>query len=173
MHGIREILGDGPRRISQAGCLLTLLATAANYYGRDHGANWSVSALNKHFQKKQLFTGSGLRFAAVLRELGFAPADRDRVDQIAIQKHLATDLVIIGIDYKPGHSSGYSDADHFAMLTDYEENTGVFIGVDPIFGHHVTYLGNPLSLYPPVDVPWIACEAIHLSAKDPEKMRTP
>lgn len=172
MAGNRDELGFGPKRISQSGCLLTDIAMAVNYYGRDHGANWTVSALDKYLEKKKLFTGSGLLVADALHALGLT-ASRGVLDIGKVRRHLATDLIIVGIDYRPGHSSAYSPADHFVLLTDYHEDQDAYAGIDPILGMRVTYRGNPLALYPSLEVPWVACEAIHLSVKDPEKMRTP
>lgn len=112
-HGTHQ-LGEGPKTIGQAGCMLACMTMAARHIR----SNPDLGILDAHLLIDQVdgFSGSGLILEKAARALGMHVDDRARFDQLAVATSLASEKpVIIGVDYKGGHSSGFSGADHFVL----------------------------------------------------------
>ena len=111
-HGART-LGTGPRTIGQAGCLLTCFVMA---HRSMHGASIGVLEAHARISIAGGFVGSGLITGKAAAALGMVILDRAAFNADEASRHLAARRpVVIGIDYKAGASSGFSDADHFVL----------------------------------------------------------
>jgi hypothetical protein len=135
-------LGEGTRTIGQSGCLLACLAMAEARASQRPPMR--LDALSQALVDDGAFAGSGLVWASALTTLGLAGAVRT-YDQARAGAELAAGrLVVVGLDYKPGRSSGVSDADHFAVLV---EQTGTYAAIlDPATGTLVR-IANVASTY--------------------------
>lgn len=162
-NGNRDVLGQGPRTIAQAGCLLTCIAMCANFFSATSWRRWTVSSLNRKLQEKNLFAGSGLIVDRALKFLGLSgwrgPFEKDKV----IQALAEGKLVIVGVDYKPGRSSGQSDADHFVVFTKYNDHK-TFEAIDPATGLVVTFDDDRVVHHASKTILWRACEALIVSS---------
>lgn len=129
-HG-RQILGDGPKTIGQAGCLLCCLVMAARHI--KNTPNLHVLEAHLRIDSVDGFAGSGLVLPKAARALGLKVEDRGRFETFAVAAALAADKpVIVGIDYKQGQSSGMSSADHFVLAL--SSSTHAFGYADPAIG---------------------------------------
>lgn len=117
-HGPMK-LGDGKRTIGQAGCLLSCLVMSA----RALTPNKKITVLGAQglIDDVSGFVGSALRVPAACKALGMQMVERatPRIDDIARDLDEGRP-VILGVDYKPGASSGFSDSDHFVLATELE-----------------------------------------------------
>lgn len=111
-HGAR-VLGRGPRTIAQAGCLLSCLVMAHRAL---HGGMLGVLEAHARIDIKGAFVGSGLVLDKAAAALSMRVVERAEfhADQAADAISLGQP-VIVGVDYKQGASSGFSDADHFVL----------------------------------------------------------
>jgi hypothetical protein len=142
-HGPRQ-LGHGPRTFALAGCLLACWTMAA----RAITGNRGLTILEAHHRIMAAggFAGSGLRRHVASRVLGLRMVDPDgsepfdRAQLVEELRHAYP--VILGLDYKPGRSSGFSDADHFVLAVSHESGSVGY--VDPATGttRHLL-LGGP------------------------------
>lgn len=143
-HGAEQ-LGSGARTIGAAGCLLSCLTMVARSLTGHRG----LTVLEAHERIKRAggFVGSGLKRGTAARALGLRLVDADgseRFDIDGVRAELAQGRpVIAGIDYRPGRSSGLSDADHFVVIID-EDDDGSLIFADPAQGAFVA-VRTPLS----------------------------
>jgi len=76
--------------------------------------------------------------------LGMSIDSRVRVgahESAALKEHIqAGNPVVIGVDYSSAaQGSNFSDADHFLVLTDYDEGSGTFIGQDPLGKENIRF----------------------------------
>lgn len=157
--GIDETLGVGNRTIAQAGCMLTCLTMACNEL---QGSKFSVQQMNRMLIQANCFAHSGLLFEKALARLGLRQVNRKTASPIDVQMEVeANRAVLLGIDYRPGRSSGFSIADHFILACKF--TNGGFDCVDPATGRWVR-LDNKLSRQyknnKGVDVQWQAVEMI-------------
>lgn len=115
-HGTRT-LGRGQRTIGGSGCLLCCFV----YVTRALTGVLDLPLLDAHQRilKADGFSGSGLRRHRAARALGMKLRDEDGSEPFdfeVVRAELAAGRpVILGIDYKTGRSSGFSDADHFVV----------------------------------------------------------
>ena len=124
-------LGFGKRTVGQAGCLLSCLTMAA----RALTPNKSLTVLGAHglIVDADGFIGSSLKVPGACRALGMRFEERSAPRLDALTTDLAEGRpVILGIDYKPGASSGFSDADHFVLALEFDAGRILFI--DPATG---------------------------------------
>lgn len=124
-------LGTGSRSIAQAGCLLTSLTLAA----RALTPNTTLSVTGAHalILAAHGFLGSALDVPRACQALGFRLAARAAFERGALAGELSAGRpVVLGIDYRPGHSSGFSDADHFVLALGLEG--GALTYIDPARG---------------------------------------
>jgi hypothetical protein len=129
-HGPMK-LGSGRRTIAQAGCLLSCLVMAA----RALTPNKKLTVLGAHglIVDSSGFVGSSLKVPVAAKALGMRFEERAELRDDAIMTDLAEGRpVIVGVDYKPGASSGFSDCDHFALAIEYD--AGALHVVDPATG---------------------------------------
>lgn len=140
-HG-RQILGDGPKTIGQAGCLLCCLVMAARHI--KNTPNLHVLEAHLRIDSVDGFAGSGLVLNKAARALGLKLEDRGRFETLTVAAALASDNpVIVGIDYKQGQSSGMSSADHFVLAL--SSSTHAFGYADPATGQcHVMDMQKPI-----------------------------
>lgn len=155
-HG-PHILGEGRRTIGQAGCLLSCLVMAA----RALTPNRSLTVLGAHdlIEDADGFVSSALRLPAACKALGMILESRETYGERPFLTDIANHRpVILGIDYKPGHSSGFSDADHFVICIDADPLMAQVI--DPATGTLVTLdLRETVYRNKPADI----CEMIRIS----------
>ncbi len=129
-HGPMK-LGDGKRTVGQAGCLLVSLTLAA----RALTPNRKLTVLGAHalIDDAHGFIGSSLKVPVACKALGIRLIERasPRID--AMEMDIAEGKpVIIGVDYKAGASSGFSDVDHWVLAI--EIDAGRLHVVDPATG---------------------------------------
>lgn len=136
-HGT-EVLGHGPRKHSQAGCFHACWVMAM----RALTGNRSLTVLEVHARilAADGFSGSGLRRQRAAKALGLELADPDGSEpfdpDVARAELDAGRPVIVGVDYRPGRSSGFSDSDHFMLLVGHGKDG--FTAVDPASGRKIT-----------------------------------
>lgn len=144
-------LGDGPRTVSQAGCLLCCLTQAARLLTssprllveeallRIRRNGGFARALDGHMT-------SALVVPAAALAVGLKVVERTKsLDEV--ERWLDDGkLVIVGVDYKDGASSGFSAADHFVLAVKMKGR--VLTVADPAFGRllpleldHLAYKG--------------------------------
>lgn len=119
-HGTM-LLGGGPKTVSKAGCLLCCLVMAARECVPAFG-NFTVKSAIERLRLVEAFgrdlTGrqtSAMIVPAAAAALGMRLVHR-APSLTEVEKHLdEMKPVIIGIDYKQGRSSGFSNADHFVL----------------------------------------------------------
>lgn len=117
-HGPMK-LGNGKRTVGQAGCLLSSLVMAA----RAVTPNKKITVLGAQglIDDASGFVGSSLKVPVACKALGMRLEERAEVRVDAIEMDLAEGRpVIVGLDYKPGASSGFSDSDHFCLAIEIE-----------------------------------------------------
>lgn len=125
------VLGDGKRTVGQAGCLLSCLVMAA----RALTPNRKVTVIGAHglIEDAGGFIGSSLKIPVACKALGMKLVERSSPRMDALISDLVDGRpVILGIDHKPGASSGFSDADHFVLAVEIEMGRVHFI--DPATG---------------------------------------
>lgn len=131
--GIKDKLGVGDRTIAQAGCMLTCLTMACNEL---QGSKFSVVQMNMMLVRANCFAHSGLLFEKALARLGLRQVSRKTASPNDVRMELeANRAVLLGIDYRPGQSSGFSIADHFILACKYNDDG--FECVDPATGHWI------------------------------------
>lgn len=124
-------LGDGKRTIGQAGCLLSCLVMAA----RALTPNRKLTVLGAQglIDDASGFIGSALKVPVACKALGMRMDERASLRLDALEMDLAEGRpVIVGVDYKPGASSGFSDSDHFVLAI--EVDAGRLHFIDPATG---------------------------------------
>lgn len=130
-HG-KQQLGTGSRTIGQAGCLLSCFVMSA----RHHFPTKPLELLDAHktLVARNAFDGSGLKRITAAHALGLDVLSWERGFQIEnIRKRTSEGMpAVLGIDYKPGSSSGRSSADHFVLCVAIHEDTLTYI--DPATG---------------------------------------
>lgn len=128
-HGA-QTLGDGKRTIAQAGCLLTCLTQCARALG-----TWRLGVLEANAAARDVgaFVGSSLLVEHAAKHVFGLWIERTVLDVAVLTAHLdAGGLVIVGIDYRQGQSSGFSEADHFVVAVELHEHS--LVTVDPATG---------------------------------------
>ena len=107
------VLGDGPRTIGQAGCLLACLAMVSHAM---RGTRRTLVEVNAEVWRDGGFLHSGLLVDAAARTLGLHVSARGSFGVEALKAELGLGRpVVLGIDYRAGHSSGLTTADHFVV----------------------------------------------------------
>lgn len=152
-HGA-HVLGDASkstRTIAQAGCMLCSLTMAARALtGRP-----SLSPLDAQglIDQQDGFAGPGLIMERAARALGLVEGERGPFDLDEVRGDLALGRpVMLGIDYLPGHSSGFSSADHFVLAVDVTEDGTLWIAdpatgrVDPLATASTRYHGHDAAI---------------------------
>ncbi len=131
----RERLGEGGNSIASHGCFLTSLAMAASV--RDPSMN--PSQANARVRAGGGFSGGAIQDDEAARALGMEKLGRTSSYRLSsLDQHLEEDgPVVAGVDYKDGHSSAYSDADHFITLTG-KSGPGSYTAIDPASGREIT-----------------------------------
>lgn len=130
-HGAHK-LGRGNYTIGQSGCLLCSLTMAA----RALTQRPELGVLDAHLliDTHEGFAGSSLIVDHAARALGLDETSRGHFSLDDVRADLdAGRPVIVGIDFVPGHSSGFSDADHFVLAVALEGD--VLTIADPAVGH--------------------------------------
>jgi Peptidase_C39 like family len=151
-------LGDGDRTIPQAGCLLSCLVMAHN---ATSDAEIDVLLTNSRLRAKGAFAGSGLILSKAAELCGFNSCDRQNADWDKLLAHLKKDKpAIVGINYKPGASSGFSSADHFVLAIGLEAEGQIVLCANPAGG---TWLRIPNSQFNYQKRPATIAEMILLS----------
>ncbi len=176
--GNQDVLGYGPRSISKAGCMLTCFAMAVNTL---NDTRYTPTTLNITLMQANAFVGSGLVVDKVAKRLGLK-VNRTQPVIDDIFKALDGDdaLVMLGVDYKSGASSGFSDADHFVLA--YRTDKDAFgrrtiVAADPATGHDVFFLEEDrreakkevrrLVCRPaPGKLQWVVAEALYLASAE-------
>lgn len=128
-HGA-QTLGNGSRTIAQAGCLLTCLTQCARALG-----TWRLGVLEANAAARDVgaFVGSSLLVERAAKEVLGLTLVRSEFEVRGLMQHLdAGGLVIVGIDYRQGQSSGFSEADHFVVAVELHEHS--LVTVDPATG---------------------------------------
>ena len=124
-------LGDGKRTVAQAGCLLSCLVMCARAVTPQK--TLTVMGAQAMIDDAAGFLGSSLRLSVAAKALGMVLEERAKLSIDAVRKSLDEGCpVILGVDYKPGASSGFSDADHFILAVEADAGTVRF--VDPATG---------------------------------------
>lgn len=143
-------LGFGRKTIHQAGCLLCAMLQAARALNPAR-CPATPAAANDALKAAGAFQGSALgdpRAAALVFGLRLDGIKPFNADELAVR--LASGKpVILGIDYKPGRSSGQSDTDHFV--------TAVGLARDAAGAATVVFVADPAQgavINLPVNVPF-------------------
>jgi hypothetical protein len=124
-------LGDGKRTIAQSGCLLSCLTMAAR--ALTPNKNLTVLGAQQMIDEIDGFVGSSLKVPSACKALGVRLISRATMRPDAVRTDLELDRpVILGVDYKPGASSGFSDVDHWLLAIEMEGTVVHFI--DPATG---------------------------------------
>ena len=130
-HGQTK-LGRGTSTIAQAGCLLSSLTMAAR--ALTHRLDLGILDAQLLIDAHDGFAGSGLIVDRAARALGLDEVERGSFDLDEVRADLAQGRpVIVGIDFVPGHSSGFSSADHFVLAVAIDDD--VLYIADPAYGH--------------------------------------
>lgn len=170
--GIQKKLGEGLKTISSSGCMLVSLVMASNAL---QGARTSVELANDLLVEADAFIGSSLVVSAAARRLGMSSnRAKLKIPELFAALQRGDMLVVLGIDYKHGRSSGFSEADHFvlahSLVTDSKGKMSV-LAADPatgtdVFLERIDYGGGDVRLIgkPSPRVTWRATEAIYLMA---------
>lgn len=167
------MLGFGERTISQAGCLMVALIAAGNALNDNY---YTVVRGNEVLKEANAFIGSALLVPVAARRLGMEQHRRKpEVDKIFEALESDKQLVIMGVDYKKGKSSGFSDADHFVLayatgLTAGKKPVRTIVAMDPGTGTDVHFEeeGGKLVCRPSTRTLWKVTEVIYLSAQPGE-----
>jgi hypothetical protein len=125
------ILGHGPKRAQKCGCFVASWTMAARPLLNHKGLTFFEA--HDKIMKADGFSGSGLRRTRAAKALGLELLDPDGSEpfDLAIARAELTlrRPVIVGIDYREGASSGFSNADHFMVIQGYAD--GLLRMVDP------------------------------------------
>lgn len=135
-------LGNGKYTIAQSGCFLSSITMASNKL--HPGQNLGVLDANTKVKAGNGFSGSGLEMARAAPALGMDMTSRRALGGIndatvlnRLDQHLAAGKpAVAGVDFRPGRSSGHSDADHF--ITIYGKRGNDYLAMDPAGGRPVT-----------------------------------
>lgn len=132
-------LGTGRFTIASSGCFLTSLTMAsAMLHGR---RDLDPVLANRMVQRNGGFRGSALDLEQAAPALGLEVVHRETLTAAnprALDQRLDAALadgkpVVMGVDFQPGRTSGYSDADHFIVV--YARlGEGRYRAVDPAGG---------------------------------------
>lgn len=113
-HGAM-LLGRGKRNHAQAGCLLSCLQMASVALANGTAPK-SILEAGRRILEADGFMGSSLVMDRACPVLGIKCSYVGHYDSgIARGTVWHGKPVILGLDYKPGSSSGVSDADHFVL----------------------------------------------------------
>lgn len=125
------ILGHGPKTAQKSGCFVASWTMAARPLLNHKGLTFFEA--HDKFLKADAFAGSGLRRNRAARALGLELMDPDGSEpwDLAIVRAELTMRrpVIVGVDYREGRSSGFSNADHFCVVQGFDD--GLLRIVDP------------------------------------------
>jgi hypothetical protein len=139
------------RTISRSGCLFVSNVMSAAWMDADENTTRvrtfmkyaSVPEIHAYLVEQKSFAGSGLKYTG-MKPLGVEmvagePYDFDTnelVEWLDTGRDINVRLTnaVVGVNYKPGASSGASDADHFMLVHGLDPTRKFFLGVDPTFG---------------------------------------
>lgn len=170
--GHQEFLGNSTTTIGRAGCMLTCFTMAANALTP---TSRTVVEMNEALKKAGAFSGGSIVRDLAAHHLGMAMRFVGTVDLKSSEVFAALargELVMLGVDYKPGHSSGRSNADHFILAHGTAETADkkpVVIAADPGTGHdvHLRLIDGWLVAEPSPRVKWRAVEATYFTKAAP------
>lgn len=131
-------LGNGPRTIRQAGCLLTSMTMVSNAMT---GATRSPAEANQQLKSHGGFSGSSMNTGAAANALGLRLTSRSSFtgNTGAIDRALqAGRPVVVGVDYKAGSSSSMGRTDHFVVITGRNPD-GSYQGINSAGGRPMTF----------------------------------
>jgi len=158
-------LGNGSKTISQSGCLLCCLTMAREIFSRREAregveVNVDTVKVNEFLRANDCFAGSGLLVREACNLLAMRYNGRSARESFdGICKAVAGGaLVILGIDYKKGKSSGLSDADHFILAHSFIN--GKLICADATYGKDTEIESLQIQYN---NAPATICEATFLS----------
>lgn len=172
--GNQDVLGFGSASIAKAGCMLVCFTMASNAL---NGTRFSPSLLNTRLKAANAFASSSLITEKVAKNLGLV-IKRTHPQPLEVFDALNDgQLVMLGVDYKSGHSSGFSEADHFVLAHSIVQDSDgheVIIAADPATGHDVYFSveqfierKQPVELLAcrptPGNLVWKVREALYLS----------
>lgn len=129
-HGPMTLF-SGPRTVAQAGCLVSCLVMVARAITPAKTLSLTNALQTIHGAGAHI--GSALVVPDAARLLGIRLHERAAFGlRACVEDLVAGRPVVVGIDYKPGRSSGLSDADHFVVVVG--EDAGELVCVDPASG---------------------------------------
>lgn len=139
------------RTVSRSGCLFASNVMSAAWMDADENTQRvrvfekypTVPELHAYLVEQKSFAGSGFKYSGA-KPLGIEmvagePYDFDS-DELIQWLDTGRDInirltnAVVGVNYKPGASSGASDADHFMLVHGLDSTRKFFLGVDPTFG---------------------------------------
>jgi hypothetical protein len=132
------ILGDGPKTIRQAGCLLTSMTMVSNALT---GARHSVDDANRLVSRAGGFSGNNMKMGPASSALGLKVMGGGVFtgDTRALDASLAAGRpVVVGVDHKPGASSVDGRTDHFLVVTGRSDDGG-YTAIDSGNGKPLTF----------------------------------
>ena len=136
-------LGNGRSTLSGAGCILASTTMAAN---RLNGTATTLPQANVMVRNAGQFSGSDMNFGGAANALGTtivsrrAASDASMSDAIArMQNRRPPTQLVVGVDYKDGHQSGISSADHWVNVHSVSPDGRQMFATDPVGGREITF----------------------------------